>query len=977
MANRRPSIYIGLGGTGIKAIAQTKKLYEDEFGIGNIPPEIAFLGIDFDNKSVEENLPTDVKGDFLQLVTAVNPREHYRVQHEQYNEFNWMFPSNTSYIDEKVYNGAKQVRTTGRLYTEIVLQQIRARLTKCFQQVQSIANARGYNQPVDVHLSMSVAGGTGAGSFLTIALLVDQLKESLGPMNLYGYAVLHGVFRAMDTMGNKTPRVITNSYSAIMDLDYLLHASDDNPVEVMLGFERRRLTSPIFKEFYVIDNVTTTHKVVEKCQQLCEVLGTCLYVSGNEIGNDKDSAASNVGWREGGFNVLTKKGWVHGLGACQVVYKGKELADTYAYKAAKELVRKMLQEGEDISQKALDWTEEVKVREDGATYNMLIDSILDPTVITKIKMPLLDVKASESANQGVVMKDIDTYVPEMPTVDELQKRTDSLCESVKSRIDGYLAGENGVGNAVAFLASLKRRCQGYKNEMASEMAVFTKKADERLEALPKAWKEYDADKKGALTFKRDEKNQELLEDYVGRPVIAIRKDRHEAKRREHAYNIFGSLITYIESLENKVNDLAQKLKALVANYEEELEQRQRETKSSLIFEYDLSYKDRVNMSVDSSEIIVSEFTASLGKSLLEVDVESLGTKIYSYTEKLPKADSYRNKLIMDVIDDMSDDEYKHLVSEIEVLSGLLLRLDSRGQTIEGVSVVDKMVSSYMIASYGTENIQSRFQRDPYFLSNVTDKSWPKSTAEVMKQKVIFYRVGGAILPYCIGAFDPFTVNTEYERQIQQAMAPGAIKFNPHFDAEIFAKMKSTDFKLKPEMQNEAMFYWVCGQIFGWDAIAEQTREMKKDDKGFILAEDRGRGEVVEHSKYISCIKGTYYFWDEEAMAGKMKKWNPIDGAGTSRRDKAFNYFKTVILPQKKNLFYNLIKSQFAKFGNEKWRNDIEGLASEGLDDYINKLLCTNKSSVTYNSSESGEIKLIREEFDYLSKSLYNSLLNLK
>lgn len=979
MANRRPSVYIGLGGTGIKAIAQTKKLYEEEFGKGNIPPEVAFLAIDFDNKQAsDKSLPTDISGDFLQLVTAVNPAEHYRVQHDQNNAFNWMFPGNSAFIDKNIMNGAKQVRTTGRLYTEIVLNQIKARITLCYTKVQSIAKARGYNQPVDIHLAMSLAGGSGSGSFLTIAMLIDQMYHNSA--NLYGYGVLHGVFRSMDPMGTKTPRVITNAYSAILDLDYLMHASDENPIEISLGPVKHLMREPLFKEFYVIDNVTENSKIVETCAQLCEVVGTCLYVSGNELGNNKDSLASNIGWQNGNFNIQTKRGWVYGLGACQVVYKGDLLAETYSFKAARELIRKMIQEGADIPQKALAWTEIAGIREDGDQYNQLIDSILPPSKIATIPMPLLDVKSSDAANKGVVNKALDLYLPEMPTGEEMKRRTEDLCDTLKNRVNEFLGQDNGVGDALAFLASLKKRCVGYKQEMADEMAVFNKKADDKTLSLnEKGWKDYEANKHTSIfTAHKDEKNQELLEDLIGRPVVEIRKFKHEAKRREEAYNVFGTLIATIETYEGKITEIMDKLVALASNYADELEQRQKETTSSLVFEYDLSYRDRVNMTVNSEEILVPAFIGTLEGSLFDVNVDDLGQKILAYTSGLSKAEEYRNKLIMDVVDSLSEQDYNTLKEEITEKSSLLLNLDGRGQTIAGHPARDKMVSSYMIACYGEDDVQSRFEQDPYFLQNVVSKEWAKSVANVMRQKIIFYRVDGAILPYCIGAFDDFTVNTEYDSFIQTAMASGSTSFNPHFDAEVFTDMKKNDFKLKPEMKNEAMFYWVCGQIFGWSTIMEEERAMKRDEKGNVTGEDKdNRGALVEHKKYIANIRSRYYFWDDEALAGRMEKWIALDGAGTARRDTAFNYFKTVILPQKKEAFNTLIKNEFNQLGKNYWELKINQIAQAGLADYINKLICANKNSVTYFSSESGEIKLIQQEFDFLSKGLFNALVSLK
>lgn len=43
----RPTIYLGIGGTGIKTLAQIKYQFEKDYGVGNIPKEVAFVGFDF------------------------------------------------------------------------------------------------------------------------------------------------------------------------------------------------------------------------------------------------------------------------------------------------------------------------------------------------------------------------------------------------------------------------------------------------------------------------------------------------------------------------------------------------------------------------------------------------------------------------------------------------------------------------------------------------------------------------------------------------------------------------------------------------------------------------------------------------------------------------------------------------------------------------------------------------------------------
>lgn len=977
---RRPSIYIGLGGTGIKAISQTKKLFEDEYGIGRIPQEIIFLAIDFDRSAPNEaDLPANITGDYLQLNSATDPLKHYQVQRQQYNVYDWMFQGNTPFIDRAIQNGAKQVRTTGRLYTDIVIKAVEARLRTCYDTVRRMANVTGgMNTEVDVHLAMSVAGGTGSGSFLTIAALIKKLFQN--NVHIFGYGVLHGVFRSMDPQGNMTPRVVTNAYSAILDLDYMQHASVQNPVEISIATEKYTLIDPLFEEFYVLDNRSEMGRVVETCKNLCEVLGTGLYVSAN-FGDISQSFASNIAWKLGNYDVQTKKGWVYGLGACQVVYKGDQLAQIYSYKAAMELIRKMLLQTSDVQQKALDWTDEVGIREDGDEYDMLINSILDPAKIAAIKMPLLDVKNTEAANKGLVAKDLDTFIPDMPSAEQLKQRAEELCGKLRARVAEFLKTDSGVGDTLAFLSSLEKRCQIYKGEMMAEMNIWTQKAEEKLLALEtRGWKEYEAGKKTFfLAVNKDAKNQELLDDCIGRKVVSIRKDKHEAKRREEAYKIFVTILAEIELLTNKVKAIDGKLNAVSASYETTLAQLQRTNASARLFEYDLSAKERKLVKVDSADVIVSNFISEKSVSLLEVNVDDLDALILSYTNNLPQAEVYRSKMIMDVIDDLSQEDYSELKNHIAQKADLLLSIDDRGQTKNGTPVKDCMVSNFMVISAlrKTEDgtpILSRFEQDPDFMQNVLGrKLYPKSESAIMNQKIILYRVDGGILPYCIAAFDDFTVDSAYTQHILQARAPRSIVFNPHFDANIFEDMVRTDFKLKPEMKDEAMFYWVCGHIFGWTEVQDTVRYMKKDAAGVVTAE--AGTEIVPHKKFVACIKQKYYYWDETAAAGKLQKWVPLDN--TQRRDTAFNFFKSVVLPAHKTAFYNLIKAEVAKYGENYWKDRVNEIMCNGqIDEYIDKWVCCNKSSATLFASEGREIDLIRQEFDYISKSLNTALFSL-
>ena len=61
-----PSIYIGLGGIGCLTLFHIKKQFENEYGVGKIPTEIAFLGVDYQTDMDEDpNLATNIKEDFF------------------------------------------------------------------------------------------------------------------------------------------------------------------------------------------------------------------------------------------------------------------------------------------------------------------------------------------------------------------------------------------------------------------------------------------------------------------------------------------------------------------------------------------------------------------------------------------------------------------------------------------------------------------------------------------------------------------------------------------------------------------------------------------------------------------------------------------------------------------------------------------------------------------------------------------------
>jgi hypothetical protein len=242
----------------------------------------------------------------------------------------------------------------------------------------------------------------------------------------------------------------------------------------------------------------------------------------------------------------------------------------------------------------------------------------------------------------------------------------------------------------------------------------------------------------------------------------------------------------------------------------------------------------------------------------------------------------------------------------------------------------------------------------------------------MRQKIIFYRSDMAIIPYCIGSFDEITVEREYNVLIQDALTDGSTSFNPHFDKNLFTEMKLKDFKLKPEIQNEAELYWICGSIFGWHSIKEIKYNMGKDSNG-IPQRIEGK-EEAEHVKYIRVNKGKYFYWNEDGESkGLDGKWVPLNN--TTQRDQAFQFFKPVALPKIKQTLHAKIKNDIKARGKAYYEAIVDGIIANGKYDYIDRIICADKNSLTYYTQAKGEDKRFDEEWKYIEKQLKNALSN--
>ena len=107
-----------------------------------------------------------IKDNFTKAEFTVSPQKKLKTLSAEFE--NAFGVELVFYKGKQIAEGASQVRTTGRFYTEMILSQITSRIQRCWTRVTAIncGHADVLSGNVDTHIVMSLAGGTGCGSFI-------------------------------------------------------------------------------------------------------------------------------------------------------------------------------------------------------------------------------------------------------------------------------------------------------------------------------------------------------------------------------------------------------------------------------------------------------------------------------------------------------------------------------------------------------------------------------------------------------------------------------------------------------------------------------------------------------------------------------------------------------------------------------------------------------------------------------------------
>lgn len=375
--NLRPTLVIGLGGTGLKIITQLKARMEEQFGQGsNYNNVIKFLCFDTarENYSAPQPNYPDRKpvslseSEFVRISDI--PLQDLRYIQDENPAMRTIFPD--VLYSTQIDQGAQQVRRLGRIALFYHYQNnIKGVLKQNLDAIRNIANKGNLGQSEDGHRELfvkdlnsvrifivcSICGGTGSGTFIDIAYLARHLS-GIDPRSLdvIGMLLLPEAFPDIRTTGES--RIRANAYAALLDMEYYNQATglDRHLYQVDMPNEHIQVDGSPFSLCYLVGSSNLKARVGDitvLAPILAEALDTMI---STRIGEQLDATLDNIrptltNYRKG------FRAFYSALGISQIVFPRPVLEQRFMTLMKQRLIDYWLSDKDKNSNPKLYWDE--------------------------------------------------------------------------------------------------------------------------------------------------------------------------------------------------------------------------------------------------------------------------------------------------------------------------------------------------------------------------------------------------------------------------------------------------------------------------------------------------------------------------------------------------------------------------------------------------------------------------------------------
>lgn len=594
----RPTVVIGLGGTGYNALLKLKKRFVDAYG--SVPPIIRFLSIDTtenaEGAAQPESTPDgQLDHNELYVLQVGNPSQLVNGTNPHIDEW-WPNEIPT----QSIIAGAGQVRARGRLALFARASEVYARIRRAVDDVRNIRNAKqmyadqfqvSTRAGVEVHIVGSLAGGTGSGTFLDVAFMARDIIGSDEQSNFTGVLLMPGIFTRYAGVALVKP----NAYGALKEIEYLSTMKGGFPIDY--GTRRIEVNRPPFDVIYLIDSINEQGRTVMEQNDLLGLIADGMYVQiGSQIGTDSANAVDNI------KTQIATAGRVKGRSPQYCSFGVASLTmpcfDALIFEDAKRLVNDDLLNGSvadaDVEQDVQRFIDQNRLREDESDQVVEFLSQREGGGQLRFPMALGQMKYDNKALGTIKnLHTVHRSRAERQIAQAMGANFDTLRDAAVAAINAEWESAvnrvNGFTRAERFFEKLQAKLEWYRNMMDGE----AKEERTKLKALSfKAAEDQITEAVGAF-LRREARIETACKVYGG---MADRETDLTilVARLEKAAELYSTLHAHTQSILNNCYRIRENLNAARKQFEQQYLDATNTRGTSRLFEQVVSFNPGEN-----------------------------------------------------------------------------------------------------------------------------------------------------------------------------------------------------------------------------------------------------------------------------------------------------------------------------------------------------------------------------------------------
>lgn len=565
----RPTVVIGLGGTGYGAVLKLKKHFRDAYG--SVPQIIRFLTFDTTetvehSERARDGLPVTLEPRTEQHVIQVaNPAGLLGNGNEHVDSW---WPRNIPI--GAIIAGAGQVRARGRLALFARSEEIISAIRKAIEDVGLIKTHKQMYKDdflvserggVEIYIVASLAGGTGSGMFLDTAFIARSFIDSTS--NITGVLVLPGIFEGRAGVH----LVKSNAFGALKELEQFSNLGLNNHFTIEYSIRHRvEAQQPPFDLTYLIDNANELGRGIREPAELQSIIAQGIYLQiGSQIGTNKENTVDNIKTQLATAGRVGKRSASYcsfGVGTLTLPVRQFEAMEV---DAARRLLSNGLLSGdfpeEDLEAEVVRFIHDNKLREDDGddVINALAEQ--EKGVRMRFSMPLGQITRYDNSAEAAIKHLHATHRSRMEqqVAQRMEENYKQLLgetlPAVESWWEATINSPNGSTHAARFFRKLASRLEKYQHTMEHE----AREELTRLNEVSFRTAEEQIRQAASANFGRAAKVQAACENYRG--LVNRECELYiEKVRREKAADLYGVLRARVNELSERCEGIRQKMK---------------------------------------------------------------------------------------------------------------------------------------------------------------------------------------------------------------------------------------------------------------------------------------------------------------------------------------------------------------------------------------------------------------------------------